>query len=256
MFKVNDKIKDAFSAFLGALLLLLFAGGSGWMAFIMFQRGSWLIGAIGVIGALFFSSPLWAGLFITKKEPEPEPVVTKVDWPTDKAALLKLAQTVAGDDAEVMQLVKDSLASPEAFYAARSEPEGEYADEYYEMLDTYKDKPDTLRSEGLLVLLEELRVIVRFDWKADLDSFQGMMPRLKRVQRYGLNLSDAPLDEAAYVPRWCEALDKFWKPKHYHTLLIDTQSDEYVVAVAPNRSSSSKTKASAKNQAPKSKTKN
>lgn len=136
MFKVYDKIKDAFSAFLGALLLLLFAGGSGWMAFIMFQRGSWLIGAIGVIGALFFSSPLWAGLFITKKEPEPEPVVTKVDWPTDKAALLKLAQTVAGDDAEVMQLVKDSLASPEAFYAARSEPEGEYADEYYEMLDT------------------------------------------------------------------------------------------------------------------------
>lgn len=82
------------------------------------------------------------------------------------------------------------------------------------------------------------------------------MPRLKRVQRYGLNLSDAPLDEAAYVPRWCEALDKFWKPKHYHTLLIDTQSDEYVVAVAPNRSSSAKTKASAKNQAPKSKTKN
>ena len=121
MFKVYDKIKDAFSAFLGAL----FAGGSGWMAFIMFQRGSWLIGAIGVIGALFFSSPLWAGLFITKKEPEPEPVVTKVDWPTDKAALLKLAQTVAGDDAEVMQLVKDSLASPEAFYAARSESEGE-----------------------------------------------------------------------------------------------------------------------------------
>ena len=205
MSKVYDKIKDAFSAFLGALLLLLFAGGSGWMAFIMFQRGSWLIGAIGVIGALFFSSPLWAGLFITKKEPEPE---------------------------------------------------GEYADEYYEMLDTYKDKPDTLRSEGLLVLLEELRVIVRLDWKADLDSFQGMMPRLKRVQRYGLNLSDAPLDEAAYVPRWCEALDKFWKPKHYHTLLIDTQSDEYVVAVAPNRSSSAKVKASAKNQAPKSKTKN
>ena len=82
------------------------------------------------------------------------------------------------------------------------------------------------------------------------------MPRLKRVQRYGLNLSDAPLDEAVYVPRWCEALDKFWKPKHYHTLLIDTQSDEYVVAVAPNRSSSAKTKASTKNQAPKSKTKN
>ena len=164
--------------------------------------------------------------------------------------MLKLAQTVAGDDAEVMQLVKDSLASPEAFYAARSEPEGEYADEYYEMLDTYKDKPDTLRSEGLLVLLEELRVIVRFDWKADLDSFQGMMPRLKRVQRYGLNLSDAPLDEAAYVPRWCEALDKFWKPKHYHTLLIDTQSDEYVVAVAPNRPSSAKAKASAANPAP------
>ena len=247
MFKVNDKIKDAFSAFLGALLLLLFVGGSGWMAFIMFQRGSWLI---GVIGAVFFSSPLWAGLFITKKEPEPEPVVTKVDWPTDKAALLKLAQTVAGDDAEVMQLVKDSLASPEAFYAARSEPEGEYADEYYEMLDTYKDKPDILRSEGLLVLLEELRVIVRFDWKADLDSFQGMMPRLKRVQRYGLNLSDAPLDEAAYVPRWCEALDKFWKPRHYHTLLIDTQSDEYVVAVAPNRPSSAKAKALAANPAP------
>ena len=112
-------------------------------------------------------------LFINKKEPEPEPVVTKVDWPTAKADLLKLAQTVAGDDAEVMQLVKDSLASPEAFYAARSESEGEYADEYYEMLDTYKGKPDTLRSEGLLVLLEELRVIVRLDWKADLDSFQG-----------------------------------------------------------------------------------
>ncbi|WP_296093746.1 hypothetical protein [Alloprevotella tannerae] len=118
MFKVNDKIKDAFSAFLGALLLLLFAGGSGWMAFIMFQRGSWLIGVIGVIGAVFFSSPLWAGLFITKKEPESEPVVTKVDWLADKAALLKLAQTVAGDDAEVMQLVKDSLASPEASWRA------------------------------------------------------------------------------------------------------------------------------------------
>ena len=70
------------------------------------------------------------------------------------------------------------------------------------------------------------------------------------MQRYGLDLSDAPLDEAAYVPRWCEALDKFWRPKHYHTLLIDTQSDEYVVAVAPNRSSSAKVKASTTKIAP------
>ena len=204
------------------------------MAVEMFQQGAWVKGIICVLGALFFGLPL-LGLFLPPAKPNTItlPFVPRVDLPTDKDSLRELAKMLAGEEADVMQTVEELLESPEAFYSAQITRDGWYNDAYVETWDLYHDQPDVLCSEGLLFVLAEAEVIAMFDWKEGLEEFVWQMTDLRRAQANNLPVPQEQFDEQADIPHWCNALNELWQPLGYNAILIDRESDEYVVAVVP-----------------------
>ena len=215
----------------GKLLVAAFVIWFGWVAVEMFRQGAWVQGAISVAGMLLFGASLVTSLFSSPAVPEPVPLVPQIDFPTDKDSSRELAKWVASEDADVMQMVEELLASPEAFCSAQATRDGEYADEYREVSEFYHDKSDLLCSEGLRLVLEETKVIAMFDWKEMLEEFVGQMTELRRVQTHGLPVPKEQLDEAADIPHWCHALNELWQPLGYQAILLDTKGDEYLVAV-------------------------
>lgn len=224
---MKEKLVNVCGKLLGVALVVWF----GWGAVEMFRQGAWVQGVISVAGMLLFGALLVTSLFSRPAEPEPVPLVPQIDFPTNKDSSRKLAKWVASEDADVMQMVEELLASPEAFCSAQATRDGEYADKYREVSEFYHDKPDLLCSEGLRLVLEETKVIAMFDWKEMLEEFVGQMTKLRRVQTHGLPVPKEQLDEAADIPHWCHALNELWQPLGYQTILLDTKGDEYLVAV-------------------------
>ena len=214
------------------LVLIAFVVLGSTMAVEMFQQGAWVKGIIGVLGALFFGFPL-LGPFLLSAAPDtkPLPFVPQIDLPTDKDSLRELAKKLAGEEADVMQTVEQLIESPEAFYSAQTMRDGEYKGEYCEIWEFYHDKPDLLYSEGLRFVLEEAKVIAMFDWKEALEEFVGQMTDLRRVQAHNLPVPQEHFDELADIPHWCNALNELWQPLGYNATFIDTDGDEYIVAV-------------------------
>ena len=157
---MKEKLVNVCGKLLGVALVVLF----GWGAVETFRQGAWVQGVISVAGMLLFGALLVTSLFSRPAEPEPVPLVPQIDFPTDKDSSRELAKWVASEDADVMQMVEELLASPEAFCSAQATRDGEYADEYREVSEFYHDKPDLLCSEGLRLVLEETKVIAMFDW--------------------------------------------------------------------------------------------
>ena len=224
---MKEKLVNVCGKLLGVALVVWF----GWGAVETFRQGAWVQGVISVAGMLLFGALLVTSLFSRPAEPEPVPLVPQIDFPTNKDSSRELAKWVASEDADVMQMVEELLASPEAFCSAQATRDGEYADEYREVSEFYHDKPDLLCSEGLRLVLEETKVIAMFDWKEMLEEFVGHMTKLRRVQTLGLPVPKEQLDEAADIPHWCHALNELWQPLGYQTILLDTKGDEYLVAV-------------------------
>jgi len=224
---MKEKLVNVCGKLLGVALVVWF----GWGAVEMFRQGAWVQGVISVAGMLLFGALLVTSLFSRPAEPEPVPLVPQIDFPTNKDSSRELAKWVASEDADVMQMVEELLASPEAFCSAQATRDGEYADEYREVSESYHDKPDLLCSEGLRLVLEETKVIAMFDWKEMLEEFVDQMTELRWVQTYGLPVPKEQLDEAADIPHWCHALNELWQPLGYQTILLDTKGDEYLVAV-------------------------
>ena len=226
---MKEKLVNVCGKLLVAAFVILF----GWGAVEMFRQGAWVQGTICVASMLLFGAPLVIPLFSRPAEPEPVPLVPQIDFPADKDSSRELAKWVAAEETDVMQMVEELLASPEAFCSAQATRDGEYADEYREVSEFYHDKPDLLCSEGLRLVLEETKVIAMFDWKEMLEEFVDQMTELRRVQTYGLPVPKEQLDEAADIPHWCHVLNELWQPLGYNAILIDRESDEYVVAVVP-----------------------
>ena len=101
------------------------------------------------------------------------------------------------------------------------------------MTRMYHDQPDVLCSEGLLFVLAEAEVIAMFDWKEGLEEFVWQTIDLRRAQANNLPVPQEHFDEQADIPHWCNALNELWQPLGYNAILIDRESDEYVVAVVP-----------------------
>lgn len=216
------------------LVFIAFVVLGSTMAVEMFQQGAWVKGIICVLGALFFGFPL-LGPFLPSAAPDtkPLPFVPQVNLPTDKDSLRELAKMLAGEEADVLQTVEELLESPEAFYSAQITRDGWYNDAYVETWDLYHDQPDVLCSEGLLFVLVEAEVIAMFDWKEGLEEFVLQTTDLRRAQANNLPVPQEHFDEQADIPHWCNALNELWQPLGYNAILIDRESDEYVVAVVP-----------------------
>ena len=217
----------------GKLLFAAFVVFFFWGAVEMFRQGAWISCTICVMGVLLFGGPLVVSRISGPAVSESVPLVSQIDLPTDKDSLRELAKLVAGEEADVMQTVEQLLESPEAFYSAQTMRDGEYKGEYCEIWEFYHDKPDLLYSEGLRFVLEEAKVIAMFDWKEGLEEFVGQMTDLRRVQAHNLPVPQEHFDELADIPHWCNALNELWQPLGYNAILIDRESDEYVVAVVP-----------------------
>ena len=217
----------------GKLLFAAFVVFFFWGAVEMFRQGAWISCIICVMGVLLFGGPLVVSRISSPAVSESVPLVSQIDLPTDKDSLRELAKLVAGEEADVMQTVEELLESPEAFYSAQTMRDGEYKSEYCEIWEFYHDKPDLLYSEGLRFVLEEAKVIAMFDWKEALEEFVGQMTDLRRVQAHNLPVPQEHFDELADIPHWCNALNELWQPLGYNAILIDRESDEYVVAVVP-----------------------
>lgn len=228
-------MKDKLTNGCVTLALLALAAGAGWLAVSMFRQGAWIKGLLLAMGALLFAAPLLAMLFSkpVKTEPEQPQQVRCMPLPTDPVALTALARQVAGEDEALMQAVKESLADPDGFYKARSETDAGRDDDYYDLWETYRDEPETLRSVGLLYMLDELKAIAGFDYKTDWDNFAGRLKDLQRVQRHHLPVEVAQQDGMSNVTLWCHRLNEKWRPLGYEPMLIDADSDEYWVAVVP-----------------------
>ena len=224
---MKEKLVNVCGKLLGVALVVWF----GWGAVETFRQGAWVQGVISVAGMLLFGALLVTSLFSRPAEPEPVPLVPQIDFPADKDSSRELAEWVAAEETDVMQMVEELLASPEAFCSAQATRDGEYVDEYREVSESYHDKPDLLCSEGLRLVLEETKVIAMFDWKEMLEEFVGQMTELRRVQAHGLPVPKEQLDEAADIPHWCHALNELWQPLGYQAILLDTKGDEYLVAV-------------------------
>ena len=224
---MKEKLVNVCGKLVGVALVVLF----GWGTVEMFRQGAWVQGAICVAGMLLFGAPLVIPLFSRPAEPEPVPLVPQIDFPADRDSSRELAEWVAAEETDVMQMVEELLASPEAFCSAQATRDGEYADEYREVSEFYHDKPDLLCSEGLRLVLEETKVIAMFDWKEMLEEFVDQMTELRRVQAHGLPVPKEQLDEASDIPHWCHALNELWQPLGYQAILLDTKGDEYLVAV-------------------------
>ena len=217
----------------GKLLFAAFVVFFFWGAVEMFRQGAWISCTICVMGVLLFGGPLVVSRISSPAVSESVPLVSQIDLPTDKDSLRELAKLVAGEEADVMQTVEQLLESPEAFYSAQTMRDGEYKGEYCEIWEFYHDKPDLLYSEGLRFVLEEAKVIAMFDWKEGLEEFVWQMTDLRRVQAHNLPVPQEHFDELADIPHWCNALNELWQPLGYNAILIDRESDEYVVAVVP-----------------------
>ena len=215
----------------GKLLFAAFVVFFFWGAVEMFRQGAWISCTICVMGVLLFGGPLVVSRTSSPAVSEPVPLVSQIDLPTDKDSLRELAKLVAGEEADVMQTVEQLLESPEAFYSTQTMCDGEYKGEYCEIWEFYHDKPDVLYSEGLRFVLEEAKVIAMFDWKEGLEEFVGQMTDLRRVQAHNLPVPQEHFDELADIPHWCNALNELWQPLGYNATFIDTDGDEYIVAV-------------------------
>ena len=54
------------------------------------------------------------------------------------------------------------------------------------------------------------------------------------VKANGLPIGEDILSESGDVEQFCGQLDKLWEKAGYHTVLIDTDSDEYIIGVQEN----------------------
>ena len=217
----------------GKLLFAAFVVFFFWGAVEMFRQGAWISCTICVMGVLLFGGPLVVSRISSPAVSESVPLVSQIDLPTDKDSLRELAKMLAGEEADVMQTVEELLESPEAFYSAQITRDGWYNDAYVETWDLFHDQPDVLCSEGLLFVLVEAEVIAMFDWKECREEFVWQTTDLRRAQANNLPVPQEHFDEQADIPHWCNALNELWQPLGYNAILIDRESDEYVVAVVP-----------------------
>ncbi|PIK20677.1 hypothetical protein CTI18_04735 [Prevotella intermedia] len=76
----------------------------------------------------------------------------------------------------------------------------------------------------LLQLLKQLSYIELTLWK---------MRGLRCLQQHNLPIDDASLAADGDISQWCLLLNEQWKSLGFQNVFIDTDSDEYWVAIVP-----------------------
>lgn len=183
----------------------------------------------------------------SKPIPESESQYTplRVPLPETKENFLELAKSIGMKDKNILAEISECLAEPKRFLGkikkAAKEAGGSEEEELYEDLsveyEEYKDYAKSIKEpflQGALILLDYRQMIARFDWKADRETFIFLMKNLSMVKANGLTVDENILSESGDVEQFCGQLDKHWEKAGYHTVLIDNDSDEYIIGVQEN----------------------
>ncbi len=167
-----------------------------------------------------------------------------VSLPKTKEKFIELAKSIGAND-EILEEISECIDEPESFLeklgkavkeGKSNEDEELYEDlsaEYEEYRDYSKDTKE-LFLQGVLILLEHRRIIARFDWKGDRETFVFLMENLTMAKTNGLTINENAFPEFEEVGQFCGRLDKLLKKTDYHTVVIDNDSDEYIVGVQEN----------------------
>lgn len=208
-----------------------------WGAISMFKHGEYIKGSICVFGALLFGIPIFIGWFSRSNSiKEDKASVPRLPLPATKEELIKLAKHITGEDKEIMKVVLRSLENPKTFCQMEIKAVPEQLYNYQDLLfDWYEeeDNDTNLRSIVMLFAIGNANFIAGFDWKDDLETFLWKMRDLKCLQQYHLPIDDASLAADGDISQWCLLLNEQWKPLGFQNVFIDTDSDEYWVAIVP-----------------------
>lgn len=167
-----------------------------------------------------------------------------VSLPKTKEKFIELAKSIGAND-EILEEISAYLDDPESFLEklgkAVKQGKGNKDEELYEDLsaeyEEYRDSSKDTKKPfiyGVLILLEYRRIIARFDWKGDRETFVFLMENLSMAKTNGLTIDENAFLEFEEVGQFCGRLDKLWKKAGYHTVVIDNDSDEYIVGVQKN----------------------
>jgi len=216
----------------------------------LFTYGSWYFIKIGKYLTGFLFVICFILLFFicmipifSKQIPEVEHkfMPLTVSIPKTKEKFLELVKSIGAND-EILKEVSQCLDEPKIFLkkiekTMKESNSSENGDLYEDLSAEYEEYRDDTKGpfiHGGLILLDYRRIVARFDWKTDRETFVFVMKKLSMVNENGLNIDENAFSKFEEVRQFCGRLDELWKKAGYHTVIIDTDSDEYIVGIQKN----------------------
>lgn len=204
---------------------------------------------IGVLLAICFILLLLLCLIPIFSKPVPQNIrkytPLQVSLPETEESFLELVKSIGANDNNLLKEVAECLTKPESFLekiqkTAKEEAGNEDWDLYKDLSDEYEEYKAHAKNskipffQGALILLAYKGMVARFDWKVGREIFILLMNNLKTVYSNGLAIDENILSESEDVEQLCGQLDTIWQTAGYHTVLIDNDSDEYIVGIQKN----------------------
>lgn len=236
------KLKDwcIYATFILLCFLFLYS------AWYFIKAGRYLM---GILLAICFVPLLFLCLIPVFSKPIPESkskyTPLRAPLPETEESFLELVKSIGANDNNLLEEVAECLIEPGRFLGKMEKTEKEEAGnkdgELYEDLsaeyEEYKVYAKSSKApflQGALILLDYRRIVARFDWKADRETFIFLMNNLRTVYANGLAIDENILSGLGDVEQLCGQLDTLWEKAGYHTVLIDNDSDEYIIGIQEN----------------------
>lgn len=147
-------------------------------------------------------------------------------------SLLKIANCITGQDAEVEKELKKCMKNFEAYYEDHVE-DFEDRDILEDELDDYEE--EELQWLALTDLLVSRAYCCELDWKCYLVDFVECISQLQAMEKYNLTIEEEWFDEDGDVTEWCSGLEEKWKDKGMCIGALDIESDSYVLFPVPEK---------------------
>ena len=210
------------------IVMLLFA-------ISMIKNGAYIKGGFLLFAVLLVVIPVLIGLFSkSKKNADKEQHIPQIPVPTTNDKLIELVKCVTNNNAEMVGNVLNMIKDPERFCKTEIENNPEQPYDYNDyLLDLHRETNIALLHIVTLYALGNAKFVVNFDWKDDLETFLYGIRNLKCFKENNLPIDEAALSTLNDIPQQCFYLNEQWKSIGFQTVFIDTNSDEYWVAIVP-----------------------
>ncbi|HEY4533185.1 MAG TPA: hypothetical protein VIG61_03430 [Fusobacterium sp.] len=182
--------------------------------------------------------------FFSKQLPsiEKKAFPMRISLPESKEKFIDLVKLLTRNDETMITMISECLENPEYFLQKietlkKEESEKDWEEKFQDLYEEYEEYKDYAKDtkelflQGALLLLSNHHFLARYDWKTDKESFINLMEDLNIVKEKQLTWKEEELSETGDVKLWCSQLDELWKEAGYHTLLLDNDSDEYLVGI-------------------------